>query len=269
MILRDVTSIARALPPQTVSIDVSLDAIDRLARIKADLLSNGRVRVAALAAELGVSEMTVRRDLDSLADRGVAHRVRGGALAVGPEHFADRFGRHSRAKDRIAAKLLTLITDGDSIGLDASTTVQRLASRLDAVRSLTAVTNSIESHAVLAAQPGVTALLTGGNLDIRTGSLVGPMATRAARDFVLGTLFLSAAGIDPINGTTEATLEEAEVKRALAEVSDLVVVAVDSSKFGQRGPARCLPLARIDVLVTDLDPADAALDPYRKRCKLL
>ena len=248
---------------------MSVDAIARLVRIRDELLSTGRVRVADLAAELGVSEMTVRRDLDSLADQGVAHRVRGGAVAVGPQAFADRFGRQAKAKDRIAAKLVALVSDGDAIGLDASTTIQRLAARLDSVRGVTAVTNSIESHAVLNAQPDITALLTGGCLDPRTGSLVGPMASRAAKDLVLRSLFVSAAGIDPIRGTTEATLEEADVKLALADVATVVIVAVDSSKLETQGPARCLPLDRIDVLVTDLDPKDPRLAAFAKRCRVL
>ena len=79
---------------------------------------------------------------------------------------------------------------------------------------------------------------------------------------------MSAVGIDP-EGTTEPTLEEAEVKVAMAAVSSQVIVAVDHTKLGQRGSARCLPIGRVDILVTDLDPSDKRLDPYRKRVKLL
>lgn len=248
---------------------MSVDAIARLERIRAELDSLGRVRVSDLARSLRVSEMTVRRDLDALAELGVVHRVRGGALALGPQPFADRYGQQARAKDEIADKLVALVGDGGAIGLDASTTLQRLAARLDAARDLTAVTNSVESFGVLDAHPGVTALLTGGQLDPRTGSLVGPLAARAARDVLLRRLFVSAAGIDPRHGTSESTLEEAEVKLALAEVAGQIVVAVDSTKLDHRGAARCLPVERIDVLVTDLDPSDRRLDGYRERCQIL
>jgi DeoR family fructose operon transcriptional repressor len=247
---------------------VSVDAIARLEQIRAELESEGQVRVAELAEWLGVSEMTVRRDLDALAGLGVAHRVRGGAVSIGPQTFADRFTQAARAKDAIADKLVALVDDGSAIGLDASTTLQRLAARLGGSRAVTAVTNSLESFAVLDRHPAVTALLTGGALDARTGSLVGPLAARAARDVVMGRLFVSAAGIDPVHGTTEATLEEADVKRALADVAGAVVVAVDSSKLGQLGPARCLAPDRIDVLVTELAPSDARLDPYRGICEI-
>jgi DeoR family transcriptional regulator, fructose operon transcriptional repressor len=248
---------------------MSVDAIERLDAIKARVESDGRVKVSELAVDLDVSEMTIRRDLDVLAERGVVQRVRGGATAIGPQRFAERFGHQARAKDKIAAKLVTLIGDSGAIGVDASTTLQRLAGVVRGARDLTILTNGPECFSSLQDLPGVTPLLTGGHLDRRTGSLVGPLAVRSARDLLLRRLFVSAAGLDPQHGTTEATLEEADVKRALADVSAQVVVAVDHSKLGHCGPARCLEIDRIDVLVTDLDSNDARLDPYRKKLKIL
>lgn len=248
---------------------MSVDALDRLDAIKARVVAEGRVKVADLAIDLDVSEMTIRRDLDVLAEQGVVQRVRGGATAIGPQPFAERFGHQARAKERIASKLAELVGEAGAIGIDASTTLQRLAGALGDVRDLTVLTNGPESFSSLQELPGVTPLLTGGQLDRRTGSLVGPLAARSARDLLLRRLFVSAAGIDPEHGTTESTLEEADVKVALADVSSQVIVAVDHTKLGQRGPARCLPVDRIDILVTDLDPRDSRLDPYRKRFKVL
>jgi DeoR family fructose operon transcriptional repressor len=248
---------------------VNLDTLERLDVIRARVQSEGRVRIAQLATALEVSEMTIRRDLELLADQGVVQRIRGGASAVGPRTFASRYGQHARAKERIARKLSGLIGDGGAIGVDASTTLQRLANVLDECRDITVVTNGPELFTGLQEKPGVTPLLTGGQLDRRTGSLIGPLAARAARDLLLRRLFVSAAGIDPKFGTSETTLEEADVKLALAEVAGEVVVAVDHSKLGQRGPARCLGLDRIETLVTDLDPNDERLDPYRRKVKVL
>lgn len=121
----------------------------------------------------------------------------------------------------------------------------------------------------LQSQPGITPLLTGGKLDRRTSSLIGPLATRAIRDFRLRRLFVSAAGLDPLHGTTEVTLEEAEVKLAMAEAAAEIVIAVDSTKLGQSGSARCFATDRMAVLVTDLDPDDCRLDPYRRICRLI
>jgi DeoR family fructose operon transcriptional repressor len=244
-----------------------MDQLDRLNHIRSTVTSDGRVRVGRLAKQLRVSEMTVRRDLDLLAASGELERVRGGATTAGPQPFTARYGRGSRAKQRIATKLRALVDDTDAIGIDASSTLQRLAVLLHDARDVTAITNGPDSFASLRTHRGVTALLTGGRLDPRTGSLVGPLATRAARDMLLWRFFTSAAGIDPAHGTTEATLEEAEVKLAFADVAKELVVAVDASKLGRRDAARCVPIERIDVLVTDLAPDDARLDPYREHCR--
>jgi DeoR family fructose operon transcriptional repressor len=247
---------------------MSLDALDRLQRIEAQVRLAGKVKVVELAVELDVSEMTIRRDLDMLAEQGVVHRIRGGAVSVGPRPFAERSGRQLRAKDRIAAKLAPLVGDGGAVGIDASSTLQRLAGHLTDVRDLTVVTNGPDTFTALQDRRGVTVLLTGGQLDPRTGSLVGPLAARAARELLLRRLFVSAAAVHPHYGTSETTLEDAEVKLALADVAAEVIVAVDSSKLGQRGAARALSPDRVAVLVTELDPTDLRLDPYRERWEI-
>ena len=227
------------------------------------------MRIADLAVELEVSEMTIRRDLDVLAGEGTARRIRGGAVAIGPLEFAERAQTHTREKGVIAQKLLALVPPAGAIGLDASSTVQRLARRLDDVRDLTVVTNGPDTFAVLQQHKGVTALLTGGELDRRTGSLVGPLATRAARDVVVSTLFVSAAALDAEFGSSESTLEDAEVKLAMADSAVDVVLALDSSKLGSHAPTRTFALERLAAIVTELDTDDARLAAYRTRCRLL
>ena len=247
---------------------MSVDAIDRLERICEEVDARGRVRVSELATDLAVSEMTIRRDLDTLAEQGRVRRVRGGALALGPQRFSERFGVQARAKERIAAKLSSLVPESGAVGLDASSTLQRLAAAIDGARQLTVATNGLEAFNALRERSGVTVLLTGGQHDTRTGSLVGPLATRAAQQLTLDRLFVSAAGMTP-EGTSEATLEEAEVKLALAGMSREVIVAVDHTKLGREGLARCLQLDRVDLLVTDLDPKDTRLGPYRRAVRVL
>jgi DeoR family fructose operon transcriptional repressor len=247
---------------------VSLDALDRLQRIEAQVRRAGKVKVVDLAVELAVSEMTIRRDLDMLAEQGVVQRIRGGAVSIGPQPFAERFTRQVRAKDRIASKVAELVGDGGAVGVDASSTLQRLANHISGVRDLTIVTNGPDTFATLQDKVGVTVLLTGGQLDPRTGSLVGPLATRASRELLLRRLFVSAAALHPVFGTSETTLEDAEVKLALADVAAEVVVAVDSGKLDQRAAARGLGPDRVDVLVTELDPSDHRLDPYREHWEI-
>jgi DeoR family fructose operon transcriptional repressor len=248
---------------------LNVQGLERLEVMRRRLDAEGHILVTDLANELDVSEMTVRRDLDLLVDEGVAQRVRGGAVSVGPQQFATRFRQNARAKARIADKLVGLVGSGGAIGIDASSTLQRLAVRLGETRDVTVVTNGPDTFRALQEHPGVTALLTGGELDPRTGSLVGPLAARAADDVLLRRLFVSAAAVDPELGSSEATLEEAEVKLALAGSAGEVVLAVNAAKLGHRAPARAFPLDRVDILVTELDPTDDRLALYRRDARIL
>lgn len=241
----------------------NLAAEERLRWLSEQLGGGGSVTIATAAAELGVSDMTIRRDLKELEERGEARRVRGGAVAIGPRSFADRHRSRGRAKAQIAAKLADLIPSAGAVAFDASSTVMRAASTLSGARDLVVLTNGPETFDALQERPGVTAVLTGGELEARTGSLVGPLACRAAGQLAVQRFIASAAAVDPRLGATEATMEEAEVKRALAAAADEVVLAVDSSKLGSRAIAVGLEWERIDLLVTELDPGDARLTAYR------
>lgn len=251
------------------SLSGNLATEQRLDWLRDRLARDGVVRLVDVAEALQVSEMTVRRDLQQLESVGVARRVRGGAVALAPAAFADRHKSQARAKSRIAAKLLPLVPSGGAIGVDASTTVMRLTGVLEPRQSLTVITNGPASFTALAAVPGVRAVLTGGELDPRTGSLVGPLAVHGAGQLMLRRLFLSSAGVDPLLGCGETCLEEAEVKQAMARVAEEVVLAVDSTKLGLRGTAVGLGWERIRLLVTELDPSSRKLDPYRDQVELL
>lgn len=258
------------MPPRTRrTVSESVSTAERDEWIVGSLADAGRVEIAALAERFEVSEMTVRRDLDRLAALGRLRRVRGGAVAVGPEPFARRFARHAAEKDRIADKLAELVGDGGAIALDASTTVQRLASRLREVSNLIVLTNGPDTFFALQDVAGVTAILTGGTLDRRTGGLVGPIAARSTHDVVTRCAIVSATAVSPEAGSTEQTLEDADTKLALVATASSVVLAVDHTKLGHHAAARCLALDRVDVLVTDLDPADARLDAYRDHCRIV
>jgi DeoR family fructose operon transcriptional repressor len=247
----------------------SLASQERLRWLSERLEADGAVTIADAADALGVSEMTIRRDLAELEERGIARRVRGGASAVGPRTFAERHQTAARAKSRIAAKLTELVPATGAIAFDASSTIIRLTSRLSAARDLTVLTNGPDTFDAMQSVAGITPVLTGGQLDPRTGSLVGPLACRAATQLTVAVFFASAAALHPDNGALETTLEEAEVKRSIAAGADEIVLAVDASKLGTRATALALEWDRIDTLVTDLDPDDARLVPYRDLAHLL
>jgi DeoR family fructose operon transcriptional repressor len=235
----------------------------RLDRLTERLRADGRVEITGAAEALGVSEMSVRRDLRLLEERGAVRRVRGGALAVGPQPFADRRRAAGRAKATIAAKVAGLLPATGAVAFDASSTVMRLATALDGARDLVVLTNGPETFAALQGTAGVRPMLTGGELEPRTGSLVGPLACRAAGQLAASHLITSAAAVDEVLGATEACIEEAEVKRAMAAAADRVVLAVDASKLDRRSVAVSLDWDAIDLLVTELSPRDRRLKPYR------
>jgi DeoR family fructose operon transcriptional repressor len=236
----------------------------------ADLLSSsGSLRIEDLAARFQVSTMTIRRDLQALEDEGLVRRVRGGAVSSA-EPFEAREHRAGRAKEQIARKLSGLVPSGGvGICMDASSTVCVLAGSMPTAENLSVVTDGIETFQTLSRDSRVHAYLTGGQKDPNAGSLIGPVASSALKQFSFARAFLSAAAVDPHFGTSEFSAEECEIKRLMAELSDHVVMAVDSHKLGTGAAARCLPWDGIDLMVTELDVLDARLDPYRDHVELL
>lgn len=236
---------------------------ERIGELRDLIAERGAVRIDELARDFGVSEMTIRRDLDELEALGFARRVRGGAIAGGPEPWEQRHRHNARAKAKIAEKLLPMVPASGTVAFDASTTIYRLAASLQTARDLVVVTNGWDTFHSMKGTPGVNASLTGGTEEPRTGSLVGPMAVRAAEGFLYDTFFNSAASLDFELGSSEAALAESEVKRAFGRTSSRIVLAVDHSKLGTRAQARVFDFGQIDLLVTDLDPSDQRLDGYR------
>ena len=241
---------------------------ERLGVVRSLISDRGAVRIDELAIDFGVSEMTIRRDLDELEALGVARRVRGGALALGPEPFAQRHRHNARAKARIAEKLLPLLPVSGTVAFDASTTIHRLAASLEIARDLVVVTNGLDTFSTLVGKAGITASLSGGTQEPRTGSLVGPMAVRAVGSYLYDAFVCSAAALDHDVGSSEAALAESEVKWAFSQTSRQIILAVDQTKLGTRAQARMFEFEQLDLLVTDLDPTDARLDKYRGRVEL-
>lgn len=242
---------------------------ERLTLVRNLVGERGTVRIDELASDFGVSEMTIRRDLDELETLGLVRRVRGGAIALGPELFAQRHRHNARAKARIAEKLIPLIPAVGILAIDASTTVYRLAASLEGARHLVIVTNGLDAFQALVEKPGIDVTLTGGTQEPRTGTLVGPFAIRMAESMLYDSLICSSAALDPVFGSSEAAVDESEVKRAFSRTSQRIVLAVDHTKLGTRAQARTFALDEIDLLVTDLDPGDERLDPYRNSVDLL
>ncbi|GAA2907278.1 DeoR/GlpR family DNA-binding transcription regulator [Streptosporangium fragile] len=219
--------------------------------------SSGGVRVADLVRELGVSDMTIRRDLEVLAERGLVEKVHGGATVAGPGSteepgFTAKSGRQQPEKEMIARHAARLVRPGTAIALSAGTTTWTLAHFVVEVPELTVITNSIRIADVFHRAPRAdrTVVLTGG---VRTPSdaLVGPVAVAAIRGLHVDTLFLGVHGMSTRAGFTTPNLLEAETNRALVASAHRLVVPADHTKWGTVGISTIAELSEAHVVVTD------------------
>lgn len=235
----------------------SLLASQRRATILADIDTAGAVKVSDLVNRLGVSDMTVRRDIERLARDGLLERVHGGAMALNTRSsdepgFTAKSSLMTREKQAIGEAAAALVTPGSAIGISAGTTTFELARALRGVPHLTVVTNSVPVAQLLheSGTSGQTVVLTGG---IRTPSdaLVGPVAVSALRTLHVDLLFLGVHGMDPRAGLTTPNIVEAETNRALIESARRVCVTADHSKWGVVGLSTIIDLGEMDLLITD------------------
>lgn len=240
----------------------SLAAEERRSWLLRQLRDSKRVSLAAAAGELGVSEMTVRRDLNTLELDGIARRVRGGAVYSGPVSFQGRERTFAEEKRLIARKLLPLVPDTGVIAMDSSTTMHRLAQLLVGSGDLVVVTNGLLTFTALQERPGLIAILTGGAADRRSDSLVGPVATASLEGMRFSSFFTSTAALD-VDACYEDTLEEAEIKRAFARSSHRTVLGAHSEKLNATATAASVSLRLVTTLATELDASDPEVSAYR------
>jgi DeoR/GlpR family transcriptional regulator of sugar metabolism len=239
-------------------------AQQRQVRILAELRRAGAVRVSDLTGLLGVSDMTIRRDLELLAAEGVARKVHGGAVLAGQVAFEPGFAVKSQlaqpAKQAIAERAASLIRPGAAIALSAGTTTWAMARHVAAIPGITVVTNSTTVADVVAAVDTanqVSVILTGG---VRTPSsaLVGPVADRTIASMHVDQLFLGVHGMDARAGFTTPNLAEATTNRVFVDSAREVIVLADSSKWGVVGLADIGPLSVAKTVISDdALPADA------------
>jgi len=237
---------------------------ERHQQILAKARAEGRVDVAAVAAELDVTPETVRRDLTALERMGLVRRVHGGAIPVERLGFepalAERERMFSAEKERIAKAALDELPDGGSVILDAGSTTGRLAELLPGDRELIVVTHALPIAIALATRPNITLHLVGGTLRGRTLAAVGAWAERSLQDVRVDVAFLGTNGLTAEDGLTTPDLAEAMVKRALVSAARRVVVLADHSKVGRTDLALVAPLSAVDTLVTDSDLAVELVD---------
>jgi DeoR/GlpR family transcriptional regulator of sugar metabolism len=231
-------------------------------QILAYLSTHDRTPVSELSQVLGVSEVTVRKDLDALEAQGVLTRVHGGAVVSGRGrlelYFATREQEHLEEKRRIAQAAAALIRSGQRIFLDASTTALQVARLIKDREDLVVVTNGLYTALELNFCEGVTTVVVGGTMRRRSSSLVGSLNVNSLQRLRVDIGLFGARGVTARDGLMESDLDEAQLKQQLVSASGLVVGISDSSKFGMVAfSAFALP-HEIDRIITD-ERAPAAI----------
>ncbi|MEJ3658638.1 DeoR/GlpR family DNA-binding transcription regulator [Actinomycetes bacterium KLBMP 9759] len=224
------------------------------------LRTDGRIVAKDLAAELRVSEDSVRRDLRELAAAGLCQRVYGGALPASPA-VADYAARESVAvasKQRVAAIAATLVRPGSTAILDGGTTALAVARALPRDLSATVVTHSPTVAVALADHAGVEVFLLGGRLFRHSMVTCGAAAVEAAAGVAADVFLLGVTGVHHEAGLTTGDADEAAMKRALARRAADTYVMASAEKVGAASRFAVLPLTSVTGVVTDADPAGAA-----------
>lgn len=242
---------------------MSVQNHERRGRLLDLIRVRGFAALEELVRELGVSESTVRRDLDALEEQGAAKRTHGGVLYAGGmprlAEFDERQPAHWAAKRAIAARAAEVISDGETVLLDGGTTTYEVA-RLLVGRSLQVVTNSLPVANLFASESRSDLVLLGGYVSPRTGVCLGPYANELLGRLHVTTTVLSAAGIAD-EGLFNAHLLLAETEQAMLRAAGRVIVVADSSKFGRKSLTLVAPLAEIDAFVSD----DGLTDDWKAR----
>ncbi|WP_054955984.1 DeoR/GlpR family DNA-binding transcription regulator [Paenibacillus dakarensis] len=234
----------------------------------------GSIRVTELSELCGVTEETIRRDLDRLEDSGRLRRSHGGAVSVKDQStpwrsqpeipFTEREIMHAEEKQRIAEEAVKLIEPNQRILLDASTTAWYMA-RLIPDFPLTVLTNSIKAAAELGGKEKIEVISTGGIMAHRSLSFVGPLAERSLDSYHVDKAFLSFKGIHLERGLSESNELQARIKHKMIGMADDVILLADASKFGVQAFTQVSDLQRIGTIITDkrLSAEDAA--PFIER----
>lgn len=242
-------------------------------RMLAEIREREFVRVGELSSRFGVSQVTVRGDLDALAARGKVHRVRGGAiprLIPNQEHpFEESVSSFAAEKVAIGQAAAALLEDGETVLMDVGTTVAATARAIAARTELADVvvfTNGLKTALELeAAAPRISVVVLGGTLRPLQHSLVDPLATLILDQISAKTVLLGCNGVDPVGGVTNINLPEAEMKKRMLAAAGRRIVLADGSKVGRVEVARLCDVGSIDMLLTGRSADPTVVEALRDR----
>lgn len=235
----------------------------RDARILEILAGRGRTEVAELSRELGVSQVTVRKDLDSLAGRGLVRREHGFAELGSPNDVAGRLAYHYEDKLRIARRAAALVSDGETVMVESGSCCALFArALLGTRRAVTLITNSAFIAGYVRDLPGAQVVLLAGNYQVDAQVVVGPLVRTSVAAFAVDKLFVGTDGWAPGSGFTNADALRAEAVHDMAGRADHVYVLTESEKFSRRGVVPLDLAGRPVSVVTDDNVTQAQVEAF-------
>jgi len=241
---------------------------DLIARV---VQEHGRARVVDLSERMHVSTVTIRKDLEALAAEGRILRAHGGALTITDATAEGAFEvreRYQRAeKDRIGAAAAASVVDGESVALDASTTALAIARHLRARGSwvhLTVITNGLRIASELAGVPGITVAMPGGFVRWEAMSVVGPLGEGLFSRVNIQRAFMGAAGFTIESGLSDATQEEADIKRLMTTHARHVIGVIDHTKWERAAFATFCSTQELTTIISDAPPARPTVDALKR-----
>ncbi|MEL7586569.1 MAG: DeoR/GlpR family DNA-binding transcription regulator [Prolixibacteraceae bacterium] len=234
--------------------DQGMSTVERRRIILEELRQNKQIYIPELNRKLGVSEVTIRKDLRYLEKKNLLIRSRGGAMItvkVGDDlSVEERKILNLAQKKLIAAAAASLIKEGDTIIIDSGTTLMQLARLLKDFKELTIITNALDIAVKLSESKNLKIIVPGGVFRHKSYSLVGVTAVENFRMFRADKYFVSADGINS-EGLFTSNLEEGQIAKMIMSHAKENIVLVDSGKFDRTGTINFAPLSKIDILVTD------------------
>ena len=234
-------------------------AVERRSKIEDIINENKSVLVTELARLFDVTPETIRGDLLKLEKQGILVRTYGGATLAGSSgselSYKERDVVNAEAKHKIGARAADMIRNGETIFLDASTSSLWLARNIKDKEGLTVITNAVNIVLELADCENIKLICTGGSLNKRNMSYTGRFAERMiTENLAADKCFFSCKGVTVSRGMTDASEDEAEIKRAMMQASDSVIFLCDHNKLGRKGIPVIASIDKIDTLITDIRP---------------
>ena len=231
----------------------------------------GFVRITDVANELGVTKVTIRKDVKILEAKGLLYKVHGSARPANPHvadldvHVKDNINRD--AKRLIAQRAVELLDDNDSIIIASGSTIYSFAEEIKMRQwhHLNIVTPFLRLGVLLNESENVNVVQLGGSVHKKSLSVLGEEAARELDDCICSKVFFGVDGIDPEHGITTSTIDEAKLTRRMMHAASQVIVLADSSKFGRRGFSKICDLEAVDRIITDSGVQPLYLERLRER----